>query len=208
MATGNFIPSFNYGQGNLYYSTSAVTFSGSAAISANAIITNANQVIQMKNLTFTPPKGEVEVINLLGVESTTVGASVPSTGTFQNQVYDEKAWTDATLTGTLVFTAHNDGGNASKLPDFIDLVTGAGQAIGTTYHRHTFGDETTGQVRVSAGAVVIILSNGTEEAVLVMNTPFVNLVDIKPTSDDGHYEYEVEIKALCKNTVLEIKDFD
>lgn len=162
----------------------------------------------MKNLTFTPPKGEVEVINLLGVESTTTGAGVPATGSFQNQIYDEKSWSDATLTGTLVFSAHNDGANASQLPDFIELATGDGQAIGITYHRHTFGDDTSGQARTVAGCVFVVMKNGTEEATLALNVPYVNLGDIKPTGDDGHYECDVELKCLAKNCVLEIKDFD
>ena len=206
---GNFIPNFHFGQGNVYYSNSQVTFSGAAALSANAVITTATQVIQMKNLTFTPPKGEVEVVNLMGEESTTTGAGIPSTGQFQNQIFDEKAWTEAILTGTLVFTAHNDGSSTSALmPDFIVAVTGVGQAVSTTYHRHTFGDSTAGQVRVTAGAVFIVMKNGVEEATLCMNQPFVSLGEIKPTGEEGHYEVDVEIKALCKNAVLEILDFD
>ena len=208
MAAGNFIPNFHFGQGNVYYSNSEVTFSGSAAISANAVITTSNQVIQMKNLTFTPPKGEVEVVNLMGVESTTTGAGVPSTGSFQNQIFDEKAWTEAILTGTLVFTAHNDGGNSAVMPDFIVAVTGVGQAISTTFHRHTFGDDTAGQVRVTVGAVFVVMKNGVEEATLCMNKPFVSLGEIKPTGEEGHYEADVEIKCLSKNAVLEMKDFD
>lgn len=211
MATvpGQNIPSFKFAQGNLYYTSSAVTFSASAAISANALVTTQEQVIQAKNLAFTPPKGEVEVVNLLGVESTTTGAGVPATGTFQNQIYDEKSWTDATLTCTLILTAHNDGGSTTVLlPDFISAVTGTGQAIGTTYHRHTFGDETSSQVRVITGAVIVVMKNGSEELTVAMANPYVNLGDIKPTGDEGYYECDVEIKALCKNTVLEIKDFD
>lgn len=208
-AAGNFIPNFHYAQGNVYYSHSAVTFSDAAALSANAVITTANQVVQIKNLTFTPPKGEVEVVNLLGVEATTTGSGVPSTGSFQNQIYDEKSWTDATLTGTLVFTAHNDGGSTTGLmPDFINAVTGTGTAISTTHHKHTFGDSTASQVRVTAGAVFIVMKNATEEVTLCINNPYVNLGDIKPTGDDGYYECDVEIKGLCKNCVLEIKDQD
>lgn len=206
---GNFIPSFQFGQGNVYYSASQVTFSGSAAISANAIITTANQVIMIKNLNFTPPKGEVEIVHLLGVEATTTGAGVPATGTFQNAIVDEKSFGMATLTGTLVFTAHNDGSNASyMLPDFINLITGTGQAISTTHHLHTFGDETATQVRVTAGAIVIVMKNSVQEATLCMNEPYGNFGDIKPTGDDGYYEMEVEFKCLPKNCVLEVKDQD
>ena len=208
MAAGNNIPNFHFGQGNVYYSNSQVTYSASVAISANAVITTSNQVIQMKNLTFTPPKGEVEVVNLMGVETTTTGAGVPSTGSFQNQTFDEKSWSEAILTGTLVFTAHNEGGNAALMPDFIVAVTGVGQAVSTTYHRHTFGDGTAGQKRVTAGAVFVVMKNGVEEATLCMNAPYVNLGEIKPTSEEGHYEVDVEIKCLSKNAVLEMKDFD
>jgi len=208
-AAGNFIPGFQFAQGNVYYSASAVTFAAAAAINANAVITTATQVIQIKNMTFTPPKGEVEVINLLGVETTTTGAGVPSTGTFQNQTYDEKSWTDATLTGTMILTGHNDGSSATALlPDFLNMATGVGQAVSTTYHRHTFGDETASQVRVTTGAVFIIMKNGVEEVTLCMVTPYVNLGDIKPTGDEGHYEIDVEIKCLAKNAVIEIKDQD
>jgi len=207
-ATGNFIPNFHFAQGNLYYSTSAVTYAA-AAISANAVITTANQVIQAKNLTFTPPKGEVEVVNLLGAETTTMGAGIPSTGSFQNQIFDEKSWTEGILTGTLILTGHGDGASATvNLPDFINLATGTVQAISTTYHRHTFGDNTASQVRVTAGAVILIMKNAVEEVTLCLNTPYVNLGDIKPTGDDGYYEVDVEIKALAKNVVIEIKDFD
>jgi len=208
MATGNHIPNFHFAQGNLYYSVSAVTYAAAAAISANAVVTNANQVIQCKNLSFTPPKGEVEVINLMGEESTTTGAGVPSTGAFQNQCYDFKAWTDATLTCTLVWTAHNDGGSSNLLPDFVELVTGDGQAISTTYHRHTFGDSTSGQTRTTVGSVIIVMDNGVQESALAMNNVVVNLGEIKPTGDDGHYEMDVEIKCLPKDAVLEIKDND
>ena len=208
MAAGNFIRPFHFAQGNVYYSASQVTYSGSAALSANAVITTSNQVIQMRNLTFTPPKGEAEVINLLGVETTTTGAGVPSTGTFQNQVFDEKSYSEGTLTGTLIFTGHNDGGSSSKMPDLIDLATGAGQAVSTTYHRHTFGDETSGQARVLTGAVFVVMKNGVEEVTLLLNNPVVNLGEIKPTGDDGYYECDVEIKSLTKDAVLEILDFD
>ncbi len=211
MATtaGNFIPSFHFGQGNVYYSQSQVTFSGSAAISANAVITTETQLIQMKNLVFTPPKGEVEVVNLMGEESTTTGAGVISTGAFQNQIFDEKSWSEATLTGTMIFTAHSDGAVATFIiPDLIEAVTGLGQTISTTYHRHTFGDSTSGQTRVTAGCIFIVMKNGVEEATLAMNKPFISLGEIKPTGEEGHYEVDVEIKALCKNAVLELKDFD
>lgn len=209
MAAGNHINSFKFAQGNVYYSTTAPTFVESTAISANAVITTSNQVIGMKNITITPPKGEVEVINLLGEEAvSTVGSGVPVSGSFQNQVHDEKAWTDATITGTIIWTAHNDGSNAALIPDFLNLATGVASAVGTTYHRHAFGDSTSGQTRNTAGCVFIIMNNGVEECTIAANAPYVNFGEIKPTGDDGYYEADVEIKALAKNFVIEVKDFD
>jgi hypothetical protein len=206
VATGNHIPAFLASQGNLAYTASQVTYSGSTALSAISNILDL-QVIQCKNLTVTMPKGEVEKQDLLGVESTTVGAGVPITGVFQNAIMDEKPWTNATITGTLIFTAHNDG-DAAKLPDFVALATGVGDTISTTYHRHSFGDTTATQVRVTAGAIILNLDNGVQEASAMMNEPFVNLGEMKLTGSDGHWELDFEATCLPKNFVLEIKDQD
>ena len=208
IASGNFIPSMHFAQGNLYYSITACTFAAAAAISANALIATTNQVIMAKNITFTPPKGAIEKVDLLGEESTTTGASVPSTGQFQNAIYDEKSWTDAKMAMTLVFTGHNDGAATTHLPDFIELITGVGQAVSTTHHRHTFGDATTGQTRNAAGCIFLVMKNGVEEVTIAMNNPYVNAGDIKPTGSDGHYEIDIEANCLCKNVVAEIKDTD
>lgn len=206
VSTGNFVPSFTAAQGNIAYSTSAPTFSGSSAISAIANILDL-QVIQCKDISVSPPKGEVEKVDLLGVESTTTGAGVMSTGVFQNAMMDEKSWTNGTVSGTMILTAHNDGGSA-LLPDFLDLATGAGQAISTTYHRHTFGDSTSGQARVLTGCFLLNLDNGVEHLTVALNAPFVNWGDIKPTGADGHWEVEFELTSLPKDFVIEVEDKD
>lgn len=206
VATGNFVPAFTAAQGNLAYVTSAPTYTTAGAIAAIANIMDA-QVIQCKNLTVTPPKGEVEKVDLLGTESTTTGAGVISTGVFQNAIMDEKPWSNGKISGTLILTAHNDGG-AAKLPDFINLATGTGQAISTTYHRHTFGDSTASQARVLTGAILLNMDNNVEQATAVLNAPYVNLGELKPTGADGHYEIDFEAECLPKDFVLEIKDKD
>jgi len=206
VSTGNFIPSFTGAQGNLAYVTSAPTYVAAGAIAAIANIMDL-QVIQCKNMTITYPKGEVEKIDLLGTESTTTGAGVPSTGVFQNACMDEKPYTNGKISGTLIFTVHNDGA-AAKLPDFIDLATGAGQAVSTTFHRHTFGDSTAGQTRVLVGAILLNLDNGTNNATAVLNAPYVMLGELKPSGADGHYEMDFEAECLPKNFALEVKDQD
>lgn len=206
VATGNYIPAFTAAQGNLAYVSSAPTFAAATAISAIANILDL-QVIQCKNLTITPPKGETEKVDLLGTESTTTGAGVPSTGVFQNAMFDEKPWSEGTLSGTMILTAHNDG-TAAKLPDFLNLATGTGQAVSTTYHRHTFGDSTASQVRVLVGCILLNLDNNVEQVTVVVNAPHVNLGDIKPTGAGGHYELDFEAKCLPKDFIIEIKDQD
>lgn len=206
VATGNFIPFFTAAQGNMAYVTSAPTYSDASAIAAIANILDL-QVIQVKDITVAVPKGEVEKIDMLGTESTTTGAGVPATGVFQNACFDEKPWSEAVISGTMILTGHNDG-TAAKLPDFLNLATGTGQAISTTYHRHTFGDSTASQVRVLTGAIVINLDNNVQQVTLCMNAPYANWGDVKPTGMDGHWEVDFELTCLPKNFVIEVKDQD
>lgn len=206
VSTGNFISSFTAAQGNLTYVTSAPTYPSASAIAAISNILD-NQVIQCKDLSVEAPKGEVEKVDLLGVESTTTGVGVPSTGVFQNAIMDEKTWSNGKISGTLILTGHNDGASAT-LPDFIDLATGAGQAVSTTYHRHTFGDTTASQVRVLTGAILLNLDNAVQQITVVLNAPFVNIGEVKPTGADGHWEADFEAECLPKEFVIEIKDKD
>jgi len=206
VSTGNHIPAFIAAQGNLAYTASQVTYSGSTALSAISNILDL-QVIQCKSLTVTHPTGAVEKVDLLGTETTSVGAGIPIAGVFQNAIMEEKPWTNATITGTLIFTAHFDG-SAPLLPDFVALATGVGDAISTTYHRHSFGDTTAAQTRVTAGAIILNLNNGVQEATAMMNEPFVNLGELKTTGADGHWEMDFEATCLPKDFVLEILDKD
>lgn len=201
IVTGNFIPSFHAVQGILKYDSAAVTFSESAALdSFYASTATAAQIIACKNITITPPKGEAEIVQLLGTETATVGAGVPMSGTFQNAIYDEKSYSDATMTCTLILT-----GDPTNLPDFLQLACGAGQAISTTHYRYAFGSSDSGETRVLTGSILLNCDNGTEEFNVVMNNPICNVGDIKPTSMEGHFEIDFEAKCLPKNFVLEGK---
>lgn len=206
VATGNYVPLIHASQGNLCYVASAPTYSDASAIAAIASILDL-QVITCKNMTITPPKGEVSKVDLLGTCSTTTGAGVPSTGVFQNCFMEEKSWSNGMLKGTLALTFYNDG-TAAKLPDFINLVTGTGTAVSTTYHKHTFGDSTASQTRVKTGAILVRWYDGTQEGLALLNAPYVNLGDIKPTGTDGHWEIDFEAECLPQDFVLEVKDKD
>ena len=201
ISTGNVVPKFHAAQGTLKFDTAAITFDESNSVASKfATTATVAAIISCKDITVTTPKGEVEMVNLLGQETTTVGASVPASGNFQNAVYDQKSWSDASMTCTMVLT-----GDETNLPDFITLATGTGTSLGS-YHRHTFGDSTSSHTRNSAGAVVLVLDNGSEEVNVLMNTPYLNLGDIKPTGMDGHFEIDFEAKCLPKNFVIDIKD--
>ncbi len=134
---------------------------------------------------------------MLGTETTADGAGVPITGTFQNAIFDEKSWSEATMTCTLIVT-----GNATDLPDFIQIACGVGLDIGD-FHRYSFGDSTVGQVRNTAGAVILALANGVETTSILFNKPYANVGDLKPTSMEGHFEIDFEVKCLVKNFIIE-----
>ncbi len=201
IVTGNYIPSFHAAQGILKVSTASVTFDETTALDTEyATASTTVQVVACKNITITPPKGEVELVNLLGVESTTVGAAVPMTGVFQNTIMDEKSWTEGSLTCTLILT-----GNSKDLPDLIQLACGGGHDIGT-HERYSFGSSSSGEVRNIAGSILLNCDNAAEEFNVVMNNPYVNVGDLKPTSMEGHFEIDFEAKCQPKNFVMEEKE--
>lgn len=201
IVTGNFVPSFHAAQGVLKYDSAAVTFSESAALdSFYASTATVAQLIACKNINITPPKGEATFIPLLGTETVTVGAAVPAGGTFQNGIFDEKAFMEATLTCTLVLT-----GDPTNMPDFLQLACGTGIAVSTTHKRYTFGASDANEKRNLVGSIMLNCDNGTEEFNVVLNNPVVNVGDIKPTGMDGHFEIEFEAKCLPKNFALEGK---
>jgi len=98
-------------------------------------------------------------------------------------------------------------GDETNIPDFLALATGVGDAtVSGTYHRHTFGDSTSAQTRVTVGAIILDLNNGSEELAVVLSNPIVNIGDIKPTGSSGHYEIEFEARCLPKYFAMEVKD--
>ncbi len=194
---GNYVPSFHAAQGLLWMDTAEVTYDETSSLISEFTASTCGQIVSCKNITITPPKGETEKVDLLGTETTADGAGVPITGTFQNAIFDEKSWSEATMTCTLMVT-----GNATDLPDFIQLACGIGLDVGD-FHRYSFGDSTAGQARNSVGAVILALSNGVETVSLLFNKPYANVGDVKPTSMEGHFEIDFEVKCLAKNFIIE-----
>jgi len=164
-------------------------------------VVTESTVLSCKDIEFTPPKGEVDDVPLLGTETTTVGSGVPITGTFQNMIHDEKSYSSGRMTCTMVLAGDN-----TNLPDFLCLATGSGlTTVTNTYKRHTFGDSTNNQSRNLNGAISLDCNNGTEDIILLMNAPVVNIGSIKPTGMDGHFEIEFEAISKPKDIVIEEK---
>ena len=204
--TGNFIPVINAAQGAISYLENASSTDLSGSLAAITSVTD-NQVIMVKDMSITLPKEEADKVDLLGNCSTTVGTGVISTGSFQNQFYDIKSVTDGEVSGTMILTLGNDGTNA-KLPDFLDIATGTGQAISTTHHRHTFGDNTASQIKQLTGMIMIVFDNSKTAGVIGMLNPIVNWDEITATGTDGHFEVSFTAKSLAKDFVIEVEDLD
>lgn len=201
IVTGNHIPSFHAAQGVMKFDTAAVTFTESAALDTfYATTATAAQLIAIKDINFSPPKSVPEIVHLLGTETVTVGAGVPAGGTFQNAMFDDKAYGEAVLTCTMILV-----GDPTNMPDLLQLACGSGIAISTTHKRYTFGASDTNETRNLSGSIMINCENGTEEYNAVLNNPYVDVGDIKPTSMDGHFEVSFEARSLPKNCAVEQK---
>ena len=172
-------------QATLKFATSAVTFDTGTALNAETFGTT---IVTAKNLTLTKPKSEPKQIDLLGETAVTIGSNVPRTGTFQNAVMDEGAYTGAMLKGTALLRGDED---------FELLATGTGTAITGALTRYSYGDSTaTTGARNIASAVLIDLYNGSERMSAVMVKSRINIGDRKPTGTDGHWEVDFELTCL------------
>lgn len=192
-----YIPHIRAAQGNIKFHNAPITFDASTDFSAE---TYGSQVHSCKNMSLDFPKSEAELVNLIGQTTTTIGAGVPATGTFQNAVLDRKAWGQPKFTATLVFTS-----DETNIPDFLRIVSGTGAAISTTHRRHTFGDSFTDQSKVVNGAILLAFDNGSEASFAVMNAPDVNLGQLKPTGVDGHFEIDIEATCLPQDCAVDVK---
>jgi hypothetical protein len=199
-------------QAALYVDKSAVTFANNASIDS---IFSAGQLFKVVNMTITPPESGADLINLWGSDSLdTVGAGVPMAGTWQIQAMDQKAWTMAKVSFTLVFS-HDEtgdttapGGTATK--SFESIFHGPGQAITSTpaATRYPYGDQVT-STRILTGVIAFVWNASTTGGTNAINTAIMQNViitkmgDIKLTGTDGHYQQDCEIVCLAKDFVQE-----
>ncbi len=195
-------------QAALWVSKAAVTYVAAESIDQ---IAAKGTVFKVKNLTITPPMSEVEKIDLWGSDSLdTIGAGVPVTGTFQHQALVEKAWTEAKVTGTAVFSHDELGVTTPGGNSFEVMFSNSGLDIADTpaFTRYTYGDVVTGgKKRIRVGNLIFIYNNGSG----IVNVAMANVIvqkmgDIKLTGADGHWEFDFEAVCLAKDYAFEPED--
>lgn len=162
-------------------------------------------LLSAKDVTVSMPKGEVSKVALLGATAQTIGAGVITTGTFQNNILEEKDWSNGKVSGTLVLTG-------DELVETLALGNGRATTGTNTSTRYGFGDEAATEERVKSGTIMITLHNNTtdssgEVVTFAMTNAIFMLGDVKPTSaDGGHFEIGFEVEALPNDCAWEYQD--
>ena len=142
-----------------------------------------------KNVVITPPVGAIDKIDLLG-ETTSTKAPLQ---TFQNYLLEEKSWSLAKITGTLLL----DGNNDESIFDLMISDAGtAGSGSGSGYTFHQYGGSDSSKAR-KVGSIMVHfpISSADIRSILLNNLFITNLGDIKATGADGHLERDFE--AIC-----------
>ncbi len=183
------------GKAVIYMKSSAVTVSSTATVISLFTASTDIQAI-VKTLTITPPTGEVDKIDMIGETA----SAVEPNQTFQNYLLEEKSWTLAKLTGTLLW-------NVSDENPFELAMCGAGTAEPTSYHRYQYGGSDSTKTRV-VGSVAVHFPIGTTDlrTILFNNAYITSLGDIKATGADGHLERDFELICAPENYLDEVKD--
>lgn len=170
------------------FSTTALTVNNTnTVITAIAAGTAFSGLI--KDVSVTPPEGAVDVVHFLGED----------TNGFQNALFEEKAFTGASIKGTMLL---------DSTESIEPLFAGAGTAVATsTYTRYQFGRSTAGNTRVKVGAIGLALDNGTKVIGVLMNNVYLTkLGDVKVTGTDGHWERDFEGMCLAKDYYEDFKN--
>ncbi len=129
-----------------------------------------------KNVTIVEPEGDVDKIDLLGVDASG----------FQNAELEEKPFGLAQITGTLVLDS------VDRIEDFA---LGTGTTVATDYTRYRVGDGNRPDC-----AVLISLTDGTNEVYFAMdNAKFTRIGDIKISGPDSHWEQDFKIVCLPRD---------
>ena len=196
------ITKFSARHATIKLSTTAITFDLATNLDDE---TYGTTIISAKDVTVTPPKSEVEKVDLLGTTAQVIGAGVIVSGTFQNSMLDEKSWSNGKVVGTLVLT----GDEQVEIAAF-----GAGYATSGTNvsTRYGFGDVASGKERTKVGAIMVTLHNNITDSsgevyTFAMTNPIFMIGDIKPTSaEGGHWECGFECEALPQDCSAELQD--
>lgn len=190
----------------LYVQKTAITFA--AAVSLDQAYGSSTS-FKVKNIDFTPPESEAELINLWGSDALdTVGSAVSTVGTFQIQAIEEKAWTLAKVKFTVPFS-HDEIGLTTPNGNSIEvLFSGEGMDIADTpaFTRYTSGDFVT-YTRSLIGNLGFVFNNGSGIQNINMNKVIITKMGgIKPTGVDGHWEQDCEAVCLAKDFTNEKED--
>jgi len=191
----------------LYVSVTAVTYATAVSIDQ----ATKGTIFKVKNMVLTPPVGEVEKVDFWGSDTLdTVGAGVPVTGTFQHQALVEKAWSEAKITFTLVFS-HDEVGSTTPAGESLEVLfhnSGMDIADSPAFTKYTYGDlNLGGNDRILVGNLIFVWNNGSGIVNCAMASPIVTKMgDIKPTGADGHWEQECEAVCLAQDFALEKED--
>ena len=176
----------------LYVDTAAITFDAATSLDQEQ---GSASIFKVKNMTLTPPSGEVELINLWGEDTLdTLGSNVPVTGTFQHQALEEKSFTLAKVTFTIVYS-HDELGSTTPNGDSVETLFHGSAQVDITdtpaFTRFVYGDSTTSP-RITVGSFIFVWNNGSGIANALMNKVYVTKMgDIKPTGSDGQLEQDL-----------------
>ena len=182
------------GKAVVYIKATAVTVTDSATILSLYSASDIQAVV--KNLIITPPIGAVDKIDMIG-ETT---SALEPTLTFQNYLLEEKSWTLARVTGTMLWNVAEE--NQLEL-----AMGGAGTAEPTNFRRYQYGASDSGKTRV-VGSIAIHFPIGTTDlrTILLNNALVLSLGDIKATGADGHLERDFELVCAPENYLDEVRD--
>jgi len=191
----------------LYVDTAAITFSGSVSLDQAQ---GSATIFKVKNMTITPPMSEIEKIDLWGSDLLdTIGSNVVGTGSWQHVAMDQKAWTLARATFTLVMSSDEAGSTTPNGDNLETIFHGSSQidiADSPAFTRMVYGDIVTSPSLLVSN-LGFVWNNGTQ----IMNAQMVRariikMGDIKITGPDGHWEMDCEAACFAQDFVREVED--
>ena len=185
------------GHAVMYMKSTAVTMATTDTILA--LFTAATDIQEhVKDLTIEPPKGAVDKIDLVGETASTKAPL----STFQNYALEEKPFSLAKVTGTLLLKPNED--------PFDTMQAGAGTAgsgSGVGYTFLQYGTSTAAKVRKVGSILLHFPISATDIRSVLLNNAYITaLGDIKATGADGHMERDFEIICAPEDYVDSFKN--